>query len=156
MDCPFLEQFYLGDSAAFEEWAIVKRERLQRKIRVALDHLIEYHEQRGEYQKACKFARQQVDLEPWSESAQRALMRTLALRGRRSAALKARQQIDQLSLNVSGVVLNQVSTRDLGGDYGYGYGYYYYSSDKPASKSANGQTDGRVNPTQQETSQQQH
>lgn len=85
---PFLEQFYLGDSAAFEEWALVRREGLQRRVMEALRHLVAYHERRGEYQEARQFARRQVELEPWSESAQRALMRTLALSGRRSAALR--------------------------------------------------------------------
>ena len=88
---PFLEQFYLGDSSAFEEWALVRREGLQRQVMRALRHLTAYHEQRGEYKEACQFARRQVELEPWSESAQRALMRALALSGRRSAALKQYQ-----------------------------------------------------------------
>jgi DNA-binding SARP family transcriptional activator len=85
---PFLEQFYLGDSAAFEDWAIFKREGLQRQVMEALKHLAAYHERRGEYKEACEFARRQVELEPWYEAAQRRLMRTLALSGQRSAALK--------------------------------------------------------------------
>ncbi|MFC1960834.1 CpsD/CapB family tyrosine-protein kinase [Chloroflexota bacterium] len=63
---------------------------------------------------------------------------------RRTAAVKARAQLEQLGLTVNGVVLNQVTMRDLGGDYGYGYGYgYYYSSDKPTNKSANEKVNGR-------------
>jgi DNA-binding SARP family transcriptional activator len=85
---PFLEQFYLGDSVAFEEWALVQRERLQRQVMEALAHLVAYHEQHGEYQEACEFARRQVELESWNEAAQRGLMRTLALGGGRSVALK--------------------------------------------------------------------
>ena len=85
---PFLEQFYLGDSVAFEEWVIVKREGLQRQVMEVFPHLVAYHEQHGEYQDACEFARRQVELEPWDEAAQRRLMRTLALNGQRSAALK--------------------------------------------------------------------
>ena len=88
---PFLQQFYLGDSTAFEEWALIQREGLQRQVMEALRHLIAYHERRGEYKEACQFAWRQVELEPWSESAQRQLMRTLALSGRRSAALKQYQ-----------------------------------------------------------------
>ena len=85
---PFLEQFYLGDSAAFEEWALVQREGLQRRVMEAFPRLVTYHERRGEYRRACEFARRQVELEPWDEVAQRQLMRALALGGRQSAAMR--------------------------------------------------------------------
>ena len=45
---------------------------------------------------------------------------------RRGAALKAKEQFDQLGINVSGVVLNAIDPRERGG-YGYGYNYYYYA-----------------------------
>ncbi len=85
---PFLEQFYLGDSAAFEEWALVQREGLQRQMMAAFPHLVAHYEQHGEHKRACEFARRQVELEPWDEVAQRQLMRALALGGQQSAALK--------------------------------------------------------------------
>ena len=87
----FLEHFYVGDSTVFEEWALFRRERLQRQVMQVLRHLTAYHERRGDYREARQFARRQVELEPWDEAAQRQLMRTLALSGRRSAALKQYQ-----------------------------------------------------------------
>ena len=67
----FLEQFFLQDSAAFEEWALVQR------ALGALAYLANYQEQHGDYQ-----------LDPWREEAHRQMMRVLALSGQPSTALK--------------------------------------------------------------------
>ncbi len=83
----FLSDFFLGDSNAFEEWAIVQREHLHRQMMEALSHLLEYHERRGQVKRAIEIAYRQVEVEPWREETHRQLMRLLALDGRRSAAL---------------------------------------------------------------------
>ena len=48
-------------------------------------------------------------------------------RTRRSAVARTKQQIENLDVNLVGVVLNYVSAAEQG--YGYGGGYYYYYSD---------------------------
>jgi DNA-binding SARP family transcriptional activator/predicted ATPase len=83
----FLGGFFLADSIAFEEWATLRREHLQRQILEALANLTVYYERRGEVAQAIDAAHRQVQIEPWSEEAHRYLMRLLALAGRRSAAL---------------------------------------------------------------------
>ncbi|MFN2184032.1 MAG: ATP-binding protein [Anaerolineae bacterium] len=83
----FLEGFSVGDSPAFEEWALLTRERLARLMSSALHRLAAAYEQRGEYETAQSHARREVELEPWDEGAHRQLMRALALDGQRSAAL---------------------------------------------------------------------
>ena len=83
----FLEGFSVGDSPAFEEWALLTRERLARLMSSALHRLAAVCEQLGEYEAAQYHARRQVELEPWDEEAHRQLMRALALNGQRSAAL---------------------------------------------------------------------
>jgi len=83
----FLEQFFVGDSSVFEEWAVLKREWFHRETMEALYHLANTYERRGDYKRAQQHAWQQVALEPWREEAQRQLMRLLALGGQRSAAL---------------------------------------------------------------------
>jgi DNA-binding SARP family transcriptional activator len=83
----FLEQFFVSDSDAFEEWAMLKREWLQREVTEALSLLADYHERRGDYKRAQQYARRQVQMEPWREEVHRQLMRLLALDGQRSAAL---------------------------------------------------------------------
>ncbi len=84
---PFLAQFFLGDSDAFEEWALLKREWFHLHIVELLSILAYYYERRGDLARAQMYIRQQVDLEPWREEAHRYLMRLLALDGQRSAAL---------------------------------------------------------------------
>jgi len=83
----FLEGFSLKDSAAFEDWSLLTRERFQRQVLTALHQLAGYYEQRGEYERACEVAWRQVELEPWDEEAHQQLMRALALNSQRSAAL---------------------------------------------------------------------
>ncbi len=83
----FLEGFSVGDSPAFEEWALFKREQLGRQMLSALDRLAAVHEQRGEYEQAQHCVRRQLELEPWQEEAHQQLMRLLAFSGQRSAAL---------------------------------------------------------------------
>ncbi|MFZ5821224.1 MAG: ATP-binding protein [Chloroflexota bacterium] len=83
----FLEGFYVDDSPAFEDWALLARERLVRQASACLHALADHYEAGGEYEKAQSFAWQQLELEPWDECAHQRLMRLLALSGQRSAAL---------------------------------------------------------------------
>ncbi len=82
-----LDQFFLSDSAAFEEWALLTRERLHRRAFTALAQLATYHERRGEHALAEHTTRRQLDLDPWREASHRQLMRLLACGGQRNAAL---------------------------------------------------------------------
>jgi DNA-binding SARP family transcriptional activator/predicted ATPase len=83
----FLAGFSLDDSTLFEEWLLLKREWLHGRAVEALITLAHYHERRGEYDQARRYAQRQVQVEPWREEAHRQLMRLLALAGQRSAAV---------------------------------------------------------------------
>jgi WD40 repeat protein/DNA-binding SARP family transcriptional activator len=83
----FLEGFSLADSVLFEEWALLKREQLQRQALVALHWLAAHYESSGEPLRALQHAWRAVDLDPWPGRGQRQVMRLLALCGRREAAL---------------------------------------------------------------------
>lgn len=83
----FLEGFSVSDSAGFEEWALLARERLARQMSSTLHRIAAIYEQRGEYDQAQFWAWRQIELEPWDEAARQQLMRTMALSGQRSAAL---------------------------------------------------------------------
>ena len=83
----FLEHFFVSDSAAFEEWASFKRERVRQQALAALAHQTTYHEQRGAYEEAQHTAWRQVELDPWNEEAHRQLMHVLWLSGQRAIAL---------------------------------------------------------------------
>lgn len=84
----FLEQFYLRESASFDEWVTVTREALHQEAVIALAQLATYHERRGTYDAVERLARRQLALDPWREEAHQQLMRALALSGQRSAALE--------------------------------------------------------------------
>lgn len=53
---------------------------------------------------------------------------------RRGAALKTKEQLQQLGIEIKGIVVNRVNPRDQTYDYGYGYGYYYASETNEAKQ----------------------
>jgi len=83
----FLEDLSLPDSDLFEEWRVLKREQIQRKVLDLLSRSVAGCEHRGEYERALAHAWRKVDLEAWDETARRQVMRLLAHSGRRTEAL---------------------------------------------------------------------
>jgi len=90
------EQLYQGDfmvgsfvrgCQAFEEWSLVRRERLHRQMCDVLADLVTYYEGRAEIRQALEVAQHWAYLDPLSEPAQRGLMRALALDSQRTKAL---------------------------------------------------------------------
>jgi predicted ATPase/DNA-binding SARP family transcriptional activator len=82
----FLGQLFVADSAPFEEWALLWRERLRQRVFSALERLAQNAEWRDDYGAAVAFVRRQVELDPLREAGHRELMRLLALDGQRAAA----------------------------------------------------------------------
>jgi predicted ATPase/DNA-binding SARP family transcriptional activator len=83
----FLQEFFLEDSAEFEEWALARREMLHQRALDALGDLAHYYEQRGDLGASRRCAFRQLELDPWREPAHRQLMRVLALEGQLGAAI---------------------------------------------------------------------
>ncbi|MCL4562735.1 MAG: tetratricopeptide repeat protein [Chloroflexi bacterium] len=83
----FLENFYVGDSAPFEEWSLVKREKLQHLALGTFFHLAAANERDGDYERAYQYASRQLELDPWREEAYLQAMRAQAFQGHRNAAL---------------------------------------------------------------------
>ena len=94
----FLEGFSLKDSYGFDEWVLLRRERLHRQAVDALDWLVEHFlAQTGAnaasaarlaaLENARAYAQRLLQLEPWRESAHRQMMQTLALSGQTQEAL---------------------------------------------------------------------
>ena len=83
----FLEGFFVDESVLFEDWTLLLRERFHRLALDALYDLATYYERHRDYDRARRYARRQVELEPWREEAHQQLMRLLARCGQRSAAL---------------------------------------------------------------------
>ncbi len=93
---PFLEGFSLGDSPAFEEWLLLKREQFGRQVLLALRALAVLCEGRAAYTEALAFARRAIELEPWHEEAHRQIMRLLTLSGQRNAAMGHYHRYEQM------------------------------------------------------------
>jgi len=83
----FLQQFFVSDSAEFEEWATIKREQLQRRALEALGQLAGAYEHCDANDKARGAIWRQVELAPWYEEAYRHLMHLDCLLQQPSAAL---------------------------------------------------------------------
>lgn len=84
---PFLEGFALADNPDFAEWLLGKRAYYQRQVLKALRELALRGEQAGDYEGGLRYARRQLEIEPWLEEAHQQVMRLLALNGQRGAAL---------------------------------------------------------------------
>jgi DNA-binding SARP family transcriptional activator len=106
----FLEGLTLGDSLAFEEWALLKREWLHSQVLDALRYVTDYHEQQGNYQQARDRARQQIQLDPWREEAHQQLMRLLELCGQRQAALAQYETCRRILAQELGIEPSQGTT----------------------------------------------
>ena len=84
----FLAEFSLPDSAPFEEWAEIQRQRLHQYALSALNRLIRAAEWRGQAAIAIDYARRLVALDPLNEAGHRELIRLLACDEQWAAARK--------------------------------------------------------------------
>jgi predicted ATPase/DNA-binding SARP family transcriptional activator len=100
---PLLAGFSLKDSDAFEEWLQVKRESLAQRAIAVLSTLADYHARHGEYAQMEQAARQQIEVDPFSEEAHRCVMRACAWSGRRNLALAQYETCRQLLKTELGV-----------------------------------------------------
>ncbi len=87
---------FTAESELFESWLRQERETLHNAALRAIDELGERHLRSGHMGQAEAIARQQLSLEPWSESAHRQLIEALARSGQRTAALAQYEQCCQI------------------------------------------------------------
>jgi predicted ATPase len=92
---PFLEGFSLADAAPFEEWQLLRQERLGRQVVEVYRDLAAIYEGQGAHEQALAHARRRVELEPWQEEGHRQLMRLLVITGRRSEALTQYEKVSR-------------------------------------------------------------
>lgn len=82
----FLAGFNRSGSDAFEEWAVITRERLHQDALAALEQLVAFYLARYDWERTRTTARRLLELEAWHEPAHRALMTAYAAQGQRAAA----------------------------------------------------------------------
>ncbi len=92
----FLAGFSVPDSAPFEEWALIWRERMRQRALSALERLARWAEWRGAFGQAAAYAWRQVELDSLNEAAHRAAMRLLALNGELAAAGAQYEQLRRM------------------------------------------------------------
>lgn len=87
----FLQNFFVPDAPAFEEWLLLQREHFQRRVVTALGQITAHYEQMGAagYAGTERYARRHIELEAWSEEPYRALMRTYAAQNQTAQAIAA-------------------------------------------------------------------
>lgn len=85
---PFLAGLAVRDSPAFDDWLLLKGEEYRRRVLEMLGRLTALQLAGGETAAAARWARRQLELEPYREHAHRQLMLALTLGGERSAALE--------------------------------------------------------------------
>ena len=95
----FLQGFYVEGCPEFDEWLFVRREGWHLEMMALLAELSDYHEGNREYEASEQYTRRQLELDGLREDAHRRLMRLLALKGQRPAALaqfeRCRQILEQ-------------------------------------------------------------
>lgn len=92
----FLADFYARGAPVFEEWVLVQRERLRHLALEGIATLAEQTGKQGDLGQAMADWRRLLALDPWRESAHRALMRLLARTGDRAAALAQFEECQRL------------------------------------------------------------
>ncbi|MGE5601791.1 MAG: AAA family ATPase, partial [Nitrososphaerales archaeon] len=97
----FLEGFFVDGCSAYDEWQLLIREELRRKVVEAASFLARWCERRGDWSHAQQWSWRSLELEPLLEESHLRLMRLLALNGDRNAALSqyvrySRQLSDEL------------------------------------------------------------
>ncbi len=89
---PLLADAALVTSMAFDEWLLLRREQLHRRMMAALTRLSETALAQQRWHEVEQLTIRQLALDPWREEAYRQLMRTLAAQGRRTEALAQFEQ----------------------------------------------------------------
>jgi predicted ATPase/DNA-binding SARP family transcriptional activator len=84
---------YHGDllPGCYDDWIVPERERLQQEFRLALEHLILFLENQGDYRSAVRCAERLLRSDPLREEAHRQLIRLYALSGDRTGAMRVYQ-----------------------------------------------------------------
>ncbi len=119
----FLSQVSVADSAPFEEWAVLWRERLRQRAFSALERLAGRAEWLADHRAAAAYAGRMVDLDNLREASHRERMRLLALDGQWAAAEAQFEQVRRYLANELDVepaeettdLFERIRARDRGG-----------------------------------------
>jgi predicted ATPase/DNA-binding SARP family transcriptional activator len=106
----FLAGFSIDDSPDFDDWVVVWRERIQRRVMPALTALVAWHRHRGALDEAAAALGTQLELDPWLEEAHRDLMEVLWHQGNRAGAIAQYERCRQLLEDELGIEPDPATT----------------------------------------------
>lgn len=86
----------VSDAPAFEEWLLLRRERLDHQVVAALQDLVAAHAARNDHERAILFGRRLVELDPYNEKGYRLLMHALVQHGQTNEALTIYARLENL------------------------------------------------------------
>lgn len=92
----FMEGFCLAGCLDFEDWLLLKREKLNTQAISLLYNLTEFYEDRQHWEHALAYNRQALDLAPWNERLHQKAMCLLVQMGNPAAALAQYQACKRL------------------------------------------------------------
>lgn len=93
----------LPGCSQLEWWLTCKQEEYHRQMIEILKKLVGYYELEGDYSRAVKYTQRAIELEPWSESLHRQMMRVLTRSNQRIAALRQYEICRQILAREFGV-----------------------------------------------------
>lgn len=92
---PFLDGFFLKDAPEFERWVESQRERLARRMAMALAALAQQATTAGEHRMAANWWRRAGEIDPYDPTTALALVQSLAAAGDRAGALLAGRRYEE-------------------------------------------------------------
>lgn len=107
----FLADFYLADSAPFEEWLVIKREAIRRQALDALETLSQAALNQESYLEAEKTARRHLEIDNLDERAYRQLMKALSGNDQRHEALSEYENCRRLLSEELGMTPSAATTQ---------------------------------------------
>ena len=99
----FLDQFFLKNCVAFEEWILIKREGYHRQAMTLLFDWAEQARLAGDLAEAIQLAGRQIELDAWREEAHLQLMQILMAQGQRSEAIAQYKRCQRILADELGV-----------------------------------------------------
>ena len=100
---PLLAEAALVTGVTFDEWLLLRREQLHRRVMMALARLSDLALTQQQWDKVALLTMQQLALDPWREEAYRQLMHALAAQGQRAEALAQFEQCRTVIWDALGV-----------------------------------------------------
>jgi DNA-binding SARP family transcriptional activator len=79
---------HLFEECLYDDWAAVERDRLRSEFRLAVDRLVDFYVDQGEYSAAVVLCQKALSLDRCDEDAHRRLMRCYEAQGQRHLALR--------------------------------------------------------------------